>query len=272
MKKLSIITINLNNKAGLEKTIRSVIEQTFSDYEFIIIDGGSTDGSVDTIKKYSSVITYWISEKDTGIYNAMNKGIVNAKGNYCLFLNSGDFLLKDVLNKIFKTNLSSDIVYCDLIFDLGENGIQYRSAPNPLSFYFMFIDSLFHPSTFIRKKLFNSIGMYNEEFKIAGDYDFFFNAIVKQQVSCQYFSIAVAQYNVKGISSQPENSSTIAHERLKVHKEYLSPMILEEMNNYVALQNLSDYKYLNLIKTIPFLWKSIQIIAQILLKIKGRKK
>ena len=90
--KLSIITINLNNASGLEKTIQSVINQTYKDFEFIVIDGASTDGSVEVIKKYSSGINYWVSESDTGIYNAMNKGIRKAQGEYCLFLNSADYL------------------------------------------------------------------------------------------------------------------------------------------------------------------------------------
>ncbi len=88
--KLSIITVNLNNKDGLQKTIDSVISQTFKDFEWIVIDGGSTDGSKELIEKYSDYISYWVSEPDKGIYNAMNKGIKVAKGDYLEFLNSGD--------------------------------------------------------------------------------------------------------------------------------------------------------------------------------------
>jgi len=110
--KLSIITVNLNNKSGLQKTIDSVISQTYKDFEWIIIDGGSTDGSKELIEQYSQYITYWISEPDKGIYNAMNKGIVQAKGEYLQFLNSGDALYdKYVLDKILKaTNITSDII------------------------------------------------------------------------------------------------------------------------------------------------------------------
>ena len=101
--KLSIITINLNNKEGLQKTIESIVNQTFRDYEFIIIDGGSNDGSIDVIELYKENITYWISEPDKGIYNAMNKGISIAKGEYYYFLNTGDRLISnDVLEKIFE--------------------------------------------------------------------------------------------------------------------------------------------------------------------------
>ncbi len=100
--KLSIITVNLNNARGLEKTIQSVIAQTFYNYEFIIIDGGSTDDSINIIKKYEDHITYWVSETDGGIYAGMNKGLFIAKGDYVNFMNSGDcYHSKDVLENIF---------------------------------------------------------------------------------------------------------------------------------------------------------------------------
>ena len=103
--KLSIITINFNDAKGLEKTIQSVINQTYKDFEYIVVDGASTDGSVDVIKKYSNKLTHWVSEPDTGIYNAMNKGTRMASGEYCLYLNSGDFLAdNDVLEKAFNYN------------------------------------------------------------------------------------------------------------------------------------------------------------------------
>jgi len=105
----SIITINYNNKSGLQKTIESVLKLSYKDYEFLIIDGGSTDESVDIIRNYEDHITYWISEKDNGIYNAMNKGIAKAKGNYCIFMNSGDcFHSPDILNIV--ANYQEDII------------------------------------------------------------------------------------------------------------------------------------------------------------------
>ena len=109
--KLSIITINLNNKNGLSETISSVIAQTFTDYEYIIIDGQSTDGSLEVIKQNANHINQWISENDHGIYNAMNKGLNLAKGEYCLFLNSGDSLYdSDVLQVLFSQSFTEDII------------------------------------------------------------------------------------------------------------------------------------------------------------------
>lgn len=107
----SIITINYNNKEGLELTIKSVLSQTYRNYQFIIIDGGSSDGSFDVIKKYANNINYWISEPDKGRYNAMNKGIKQAKGDYLNFMNSGDtFHSPTVLEDIARMNLTEDII------------------------------------------------------------------------------------------------------------------------------------------------------------------
>ena len=109
--KYSIITINYNNKDGLEKTILSVINQTCQDFEYIIIDGGSTDGSVDVIKKYADRIDYWVSEPDKGIYNAMNKGIIKAKGEYLNFMNSGDcFYDNEVLSNVYQNGMCSEMI------------------------------------------------------------------------------------------------------------------------------------------------------------------
>ena len=103
---LTIITVNLNNREGLQRTIDSVVEQTFTDYEWIVIDGGSTDGSRELIEQYADHFTYLVSEPDKGIYNAMNKGIAHAKSDWLQFLNSGDWLTeKDVLNNVFSQRL-----------------------------------------------------------------------------------------------------------------------------------------------------------------------
>ena len=114
--KYSIITVNYNNKEGLRRTIESVIHQTFHDYEFIIIDGGSTDGSMDVLKEYDAQINYWVSEPDSGIYNAMNKGIAKAKGEYLNFMNSGDcFYTADVLEKVSLYNSNADFIVGTII-------------------------------------------------------------------------------------------------------------------------------------------------------------
>ena len=128
--KLSIITINYNNAKGLRQTMSSVLEQSFADYEYIVIDGGSSDGSVQIIEEFENQFKssnagsdlnhrlsfQWISESDNGIYNAMNKGIALAKGDYCFFLNSGDYLVsKTVLESVFSENPTEDIIFGNLL-------------------------------------------------------------------------------------------------------------------------------------------------------------
>ena len=110
--KLSIITVNLNNLEGLKKTYESVVCQTFTDYEWLVIDGGSTDGSREFIEQHQDKFAYWCSESDKGIYNAMNKGIVRAKGEYLNFMNSGDYFVSDkTLAKVFSREINVDILY-----------------------------------------------------------------------------------------------------------------------------------------------------------------
>jgi glycosyltransferase involved in cell wall biosynthesis len=119
MPKLSIITINYNNVKGLEKTINSVVNQSYNDFEYIIIDGGSTDGSVDIIKKHENKIVFWVSEPDNGIYDALNKGVKHSNGEYLLFLNGDDCLIDDaILQKISYHLEFKDLIYFDIYFDI----------------------------------------------------------------------------------------------------------------------------------------------------------
>jgi glycosyltransferase involved in cell wall biosynthesis len=172
--KLSIITVNLNNAKGLLKTIKSVYTQTYEEFEYILIDGGSEDGSINMIEKYTDKITYFTSESDNGIYEAMNKGVKKAKGEYCLFLNSGDWLVNDsVLEEafcVFPDNI--DIVYGNINVD----GL-VKKYPGYLSFNYFLFDSLPHPASFIKKSLFNQYGGYDEGLGIVSDWKFFWNLL-----------------------------------------------------------------------------------------------
>ncbi|MDO5332354.1 MAG: glycosyltransferase family 2 protein, partial [Bacillota bacterium] len=171
--KLSIITVNLNNCDGLKKTIESVIAQTFTDFEWIVIDGGSTDGSKELIEQNSGNLAYWISEKDNGVYNAMNKGVYHAAGSYILFLNSGDYLTDNsVLETVFSNEYDSDILYGDIIICDGANIIERRAYDDILSFSYLLKWSIGHPSSFIKRQLLIDFP-YNESYKIVSDKEFF---------------------------------------------------------------------------------------------------
>jgi glycosyltransferase involved in cell wall biosynthesis len=240
---LSIITINFNNAIGLEKTINSVAIQTFNDYEYIIIDGGSSDESVNVIKKYSRV-NNWVSEKDNGIYDAMNKGILKAQGEYLLFLNSGDFLIDSKsLENVFSMNYSQDIIYGDMKINWGNNHSTIGHMPKKITLEHMIKDTVWHPVSFIKKELFEKWGLYNTDYKIVADYEFFFRTIIAKNATTFHCEIPITEYNVEGVSSLPANKQRELEERLLVLKSYLSE---EEIKSYSYL--LTQKKESRLIK------------------------
>jgi glycosyltransferase involved in cell wall biosynthesis len=229
---LSIITINFNNASGLQKTIESVVNQNFDDFEYIVIDGGSSDNSKSIIEKYQSKITYWVSEKDSGIYNAQNKGILKSKGEYCLFLNSGDYLCNsDVFKKVFNKESIADIIYGNMQIDYGNGKIEFGKMPPKITFKQMYIDTLWHPVSFIKRSLFQTYGLYNEKYKMVADYDFFFNVIVMKSVSSQYIDMDISVFNMEGVSSLATNKENEQQERKMVIQSYLPPLVIEYAEN-----------------------------------------
>ena len=203
MLQLSIITINLNNGNGLRKTIESVVEQTYKNFEFIVIDGSSSDNSLDILKRFSDQISFWVSEKDSGIYNAMNKGIKIARGEYCLFLNSGDFFFSsDTLLKIFSLGLSEDVFYGDSFrFDNDKKKGFFIIEPDNLTLYHFFRKSICHQSTFIKRELFKKFGYYNEQLQIAADWEFNIKAIIINNCLTRHINIPVVYYDARGLSN-----------------------------------------------------------------------
>lgn len=195
MKKLSIITINFNNRDGLRKTIESVVNQTWQEFEYIIIDGGSTDGSVEVIKEYADRIDYWISEPDKGIYNALNKGVAVAKGEYCNFMNSGDCLYApDTLEKVFTTSPTADIV-------CGNTHSSFlKVPPKEITFDFLFNQSICHQCAFIRTSLMQKYG-YDEKYKIVADRKFFVQALLLENCSYDAIDVDVVKYDITGFSA-----------------------------------------------------------------------
>jgi len=246
MLKLSIITVNLNHANDLRKTITSVIAQSFVDFEYIVIDGGSSDGSKEIMEHYAENISYWISEPDTGIYNAMNKGIQQAKGEYCLFLNSGDELIdSDVFTYVFENSKNTDFIYGNVSTVKGI--IKYKSK---LNFSFFFNTTLCHQSVFIKRTLFEQFGSYNESLSIVADWEFFLKTIVSANSTYQYIDRTICSYDINGISSMPKYSSEI----LKQRKEVLIsnfPQFYDDYVNMNSLQKeLDSYKNSRIISSI----------------------
>ena len=189
--------------------MQSVVNQNYSDFEYIIIDGGSSDNSVDVINKYSDKIDYWVSEPDKGIYNAMNKGIQQAHGEYLLFLNSGDELLgPDSLSSINNFLKVEDIIYTNLI--IKDSQSEYvRKYPEKLSFNYFLSDSLPHPATFIKKSLFERLGNYYEDLKICSDWAFFINAICKYNATFKYYDINLNHFYIMAFNYYQNSNLTI---------------------------------------------------------------
>ena len=243
--KLSIITINYNNKTGLQRTIDSVICQTWRDFEWIIIDGGSTDGSKELIEQYQDHFAYWCSEPDKGVYNAMNKGIAKAKGDYLQFLNSGDALHnEDVLFQVFEEGFNADIFYGDLNL-LGKNGFNRIIYPDHLTFPFFLSKSIGHPSSFIKTSLLKERN-YSEKYKIVSDWYRFMEFYLESR----YFShinLVIVDFDNTGISStnhvlEMKERNCVLEELLgKKNKKWITDSVMlqgfyEEAENYGYLQ------------------------------------
>lgn len=200
---INIVTINLNNKQGLMKTMESVINQTrFDIINYIVIDGGSTDGSKEVIEQYADKLYYWTSEKDEGIYNAMNKGVdVLPNEGYCLFLNSGDYLFeKNTIETFLPYLCNFDIIYGDE-YKLRNSGYMNLSKYNDiLDEKFFKTTALPHQSSFIKCELMKA-NKYSEDYELLGDWKFFREMIMEKKVPYKHIPIAVSVYGLDGISS-----------------------------------------------------------------------
>lgn len=221
--KLSIITVNLNNREGLLKTIDSVVAQTFSDFEWIVIDGGSTDGSRELIEEYASHFSYWVSESDKGIYNAMNKGVVEAKGEYLLFLNSGDWLFSDSTLDEVSILLEGDVVYGDA--NHWEHGkFKCSQHPGTMSLRLLYTSFICHQSTFFKRSLFD-VNRYNEELKIVSDWELCIKLLFKKS-TFKYIPVTVCNFEGGGKSSM--DSDLLKRERAYVLGQYCPDAICED--------------------------------------------
>jgi glycosyltransferase involved in cell wall biosynthesis len=246
MIRVSVITINKNNSEGLRRTIKSVLGQKFTSYEYIIIDGGSTDGSTDIIKEFSGKISYWISEPDTGIYNAMNKGLKIAKGEYCLFLNSGDTLVdSNILSKVFNAPFTEDIVFGSVILD-GKERKEVFEIPDisNLTFRHFIKSTIPHPGTFIKRSLFERVGCFNENYRICSDLEFFLVSIFIHGATMRKLPEIISVFDWNGISSMPENALLVEKERTNILKNHF-PRFLDDYEYLEKLEHTNmelEYK------------------------------
>lgn len=233
MVKLSIITINYNNRDGLQKTIDSILPQTFRGFEWIVIDGGSTDGSRELIEQYADRFSYWVSEPDKGVYNAMNKGIKEAKGEYVNFMNSGDwFASPTILEEIFSEAHTADVLYGYMIRGGLDGEVNNQSMmKESLTWIDFYRDGLPHQATFIKRSLFNQLGLYDESLKAVSDWKFFVEAFVYHKATSEFIPKKIAIYAEGGISDVMGGE-----ERKRVAKE-LFPRAMVEAIPVIAAYN-----------------------------------
>lgn len=255
---LSVITINLNNLSGLQKTMASVFSQQSVEFEYILIDGGSDDGSAQFIKDHAQKMDYWISESDAGVYNAMNKGIRKAKGKYLLFLNSGDYLLEPTsLSCLLEQNFSEDIIYWDMVNNVTGTTITY---PYVLTFSYFLESTLCHQSTLIKRQLFFDYGPYNEGMTIAADWAFYVKMLFLHQASYRYLRMYVTQYEFGfGISQDPQSFKPTAKEKLRFLDKWFSGFLPDYKKMDKLKLELTD-RYATSIKLSK---KSVKIIRKI---------
>lgn len=277
--KLSIITINYNDCEGLKKTIDSVWCQTArKEIEHIVVDGGSTDGSAEYLQANTEKLNRWVSEPDKGIYNAMNKGIRIAQGEYIQILNAGDCLAADNVTERMLAALAEhaaeqqmDILYGNMLKTsdwkhfVRDNG-GANSAYTPSSFLYFYIGTLNHDCAYIRRQLFDTFGFYNESMRICSDWEWYVRTIVFGKVSAIYVDVDVTHFDMNGISeSGNKNREIINRERRTYLEQNIPPAILLDYDNYA----FPITQYLRLKKY--HLWGIVYFVERVLFKLEKWK-
>ena len=264
----TVITINYNNAEGLRRTIESVVNQTYTDYEYLIIDGGSTDGSVDVIRKYQEMIAYWVSEKDRGIYHAMNKGMEKVSGDYVVFMNSGDmFYSNTVLSDVSLLISNEDIVIGDVL----ASGTGEVMSPPPLrdiSMYHLYSGAIPHQGAFVKSTL-QKRHPFDETLKIAADWKFFLQTIIFENSSVKYIPVTVALYDTTGISSQ--NPKVMREEKERVLAECFPRRVLDDYRFMKESECLTQ-KITPMLRTNYSIDRFVYKLAVLLINIKNKFK
>ena len=302
--KLTIITINRNNAAGLRKTMQSVVSQTYADFEYIIVDGGAPQPPQGGAESDTEVLQSFIkdinatangftnctwksangeiaggfySEPDSGIYNAMNKGIRMAKGEYLHFLNSGDWLVDEfVVEKMIREvsdlppvkgakeleneTMPIDILVGNKITVRPDGKVRYgRNDTSPVTALTFYRGTIEHTSAYIRRALFDVVGMYDESFRIVSDYKWYFEAVMQHNVRVKFVDIYVSYFDNTGISST--NLALDKQERRQVLEALLPAPVLADYDRYHLA--IDQHKRL---RRYPLIYKFFYVVERVLFK------
>ena len=270
--KLSIITINRNNAAGLEKTMRSVATQTFKDFEYIVVDGASTDGSVEVIKKLEPEFAHlrWVSEPDSGIYNAMNKGMRMASGEYFQILNSADCLASEdvverMLSALENTGYPS-ILYGNMIkcFPDGKKLLDRSFAGHDITMLGMYKGTLNHDPAYIRRDLFEKYGYYDENLKIVSDWKWYLQALIMGEEKPQYVDMDVTLFDMTGISET--NKELDKTERKQVLDQLFPKAVLADYERFAF-----PLEQMKRLQRHPWAYKMVWFLERCLFKLEKAK-
>ncbi|MDD5449075.1 MAG: glycosyltransferase family 2 protein [Candidatus Omnitrophica bacterium] len=225
--RVSVITVCLNSEKYLERAIKSLLAQTYTNIEYIIIDGGSKDGTLKILNKYRNRIDCLISEADNGIYDAMNKGIARAGGDILYFYNSDDRLFD---NDVIRTAVSfldrkkTDFIYGDIVNDYEDNaGYVPGRYPRFITKRHFLRNTKAHSSAFFRRHCFKKVGGYNTRYKIVCDYEWFIRALYKNGLRCAHMKRIVSIFNCGGLSSIESSRAIIEEERASIQKLHFTP-------------------------------------------------
>jgi glycosyltransferase involved in cell wall biosynthesis len=265
MKLLSIITINYNNASGLQKTMESVIKQNSDDFEYVVVDGGSSDNSVNIIKEItgkSKIPVKWVSEKDLGIYNAMNKGIKMSEGKYLQFLNSGDMLASEtIISELLKKIPDNcQIIYGNML-KIFPQGLYRDKGPagKKITMMNFYLGTLNHSPSLINRELFELYGLYDETLKIVADWKWFMQVIGIHNVKPVYFDLEVTVFDMTGISNTQNELEK--NERRKVLESLLPNSVLTDYDEMAF-----PVEQYNRIKKYPLIYKFFWLIERMLFK------
>ena len=222
---ISVITINLNDQKGLQATVNSVRAQDSVFLEHIIIDGGSTDGSAEYIKQNTSCFSHWVSEPDKGVYDAQNKGLQKAKGEYVIFLNAGDtFYSNDVIASFisFANKKSHQIIYGNSNVITATGTSSTLTPPSKLNLDFWYRNTLNHQAVFFKRQVFQTYGQYDTLYKFCADMDVLLKVFKKEPDSFIHFSKIICNYQETGLSSKRENYNKIIEEKEAILSKQLT--------------------------------------------------
>ncbi len=269
---LTILTINYNNASGLQKTVESVLNQTSKEFEYIIVDGGSTDGSVDYLIAQNSELRTqnfsFISEKDKGIYNAMNKGIGMAKGEYIHFLNSGDCLVDefvvenmlDELDGLINYEQQPDIFVGNKITVRPDGKVRYgRNDKRPVTALTFYRGTIEHTSAYIRRAMFDVVGEYDESLRIVSDWKWYLDAVLNHNALVVFTDTYVSYFDNTGISST--NLTLDKAERRQVLEQMLPSAVLADYDRYHFAIDQHER-----LRRYPLLYKFVYLTERILFK------